>query len=102
MADSLSIDSGIELLGHIPARGHSHHEIKYLAVQKVGRRNSAQRRQHRIPQIRNFALELVDQIADAFAFEIRLRAAETAGNDRIVLAFRDLSAPLKNRFNRKV
>ena len=45
------------------------------------RHGVAQRRQHRGPHMGNFFFEILDQSFDARAFQIRLRAAQVAGND---------------------
>src|ERR1043165_393681 len=60
-------------------------EVEKLRVKQVRLHNVAERGQHGAAYVRNLFFKLCDKTLDARAFQVRLRAAEVAGDDRKIL-----------------
>src|SRR5437763_150786 len=57
-------------------------EIEQVRIKQVRRHGVAERRQHRSTNVRDLFFKLFYQSLDARAFQVWLRAAQIAGNDR--------------------
>src|SRR5258708_5848684 len=77
--------SQIEFGGHVAIARRKSFEIEQLVIEQMRRDHVSQRVEHRSAHVWNLLLEFGNQFLDARTFQVWLRSAQVAGNDRELL-----------------